>query len=321
MRFYDFVGDDDMANGGKFTWKTALLVVIVTLSFLGVVIGLTQLNISADDEGIRSRAMLPLYDNETLRVETVNGVINYATWDGDEVDIEAVVQARALTNAQARRYTEQVQVDIARTANGVAAVARFPDNMSHLNVVSVDFYVRVPEAWRGAIELRTNHGAVTANDLHGDAIVETHTGPISIQSHIGSLQASTSNGAINLNDVQTTLAVYTDNGSIDVNRAVLHGQGLVQTLNGSVRIRGGLDETAALRVDTSKGNVWLRLDPTDVAFDLAASNGWVRMHADVPASVQQSDKFVGRIGTGAAELLARSNNGSIDVYLADNAAL
>src|SRR5690606_16920656 len=84
-------------------------VALVAVGFIGSVIGLTQLTISADDPGVQWHASLPLLPGETLRVETVNGVITYETWDGSEVEIEATARARALTNGQARRYTEQVQ--------------------------------------------------------------------------------------------------------------------------------------------------------------------------------------------------------------------
>lgn len=300
-------------------WQLALLIVLVALGFVGFVIGLTQLSIAADDEGIRSQVLLTIEDGETLRVETTTGRIDYAAWDGDQVRIEALVRARALTNAQARRYVEQVQVDVGRTADGVTAIARPPDNLSLLNVVSVDFVVRVPEAWRGRVELRTTEGPITAVDLHGDAMVETTTGPITIRSHTGSLQVSSANGAIDVDDSETVLTASTANGTIVVNGGVLHGQGSARTQNGSVRIRAGLAEAAALQVHTTSGNVAVYLEAPDVAMDLATTYGRVRLHGDAAATVQQPDKFVGRVGRGASELVARSSNGSIDVYLLDDA--
>lgn len=304
-----------MAGDGKTTWSTAVLIGAVALAFIGGVIGLTQLNISADDPGVRSHVALPLHHGETLRVETVNGVITYESRDGDQVDIEAVVKARALTNGQARRYTGQVQVEVGRTADGVAAVARLPENLENLNVVTVNFHVREPEDWRGNVELRTANGPVTAVNLHGHAEVETATGPITIRSHTGSLRAVTGNGAIDVHDAETVLAAFTSNGSIDVRGAVLQGQGFARTLNGTVRIRGELDEAASLQVDTSQGSVSFVLEEPDVVLDLAATNGAVRLHADVAASVHERDKLVGRIGAGKARLSARALNGSIDLHV------
>lgn len=307
-----------MANDGKTTLTMVGTAVIVAVAFIGSIIGLTQLNISADDEGLRRHAALPLYDGETLRVQTVNGVITYTTWDGDEVDIEAVVRARALTNSQARRYTEQVDVDIARTADGVAAVTRLPENLANVNSVSVDFRVRVPETWRGRIELHTDNGSVTAGDLHGVADVTTGTGPITIQSHTGSLHVSTGNGAIDVRDAETVLDAYTANGSIRVRDARLLGDGHARTLNGTVIVRGRLEDAASLEVDTSRGSVTFRLTDPDVVVDLAATNGSVHAHADVAATVNEPDRLVGRIGSGKATITARSNNGSIELYASES---
>lgn len=310
-----------MAGDDKATWKTALYVALVAVGFIGGVIGLTQLTISADDPGVQWHASLPLLPGETLRVETVNGVITYETWDGSEVEIEATARARALTNGQARRYTEQVQVDLIRTEGGVEAVARLPQNLANLNTVTVNFRVRVPEDWRGRVELRTINGQVMAANLHGDAEVETATGPISIRSHSGSLKVITGNGAINVTDANTVLDAFTSNGTIDVSGAVLRGQGFARTLNGTVRIHASLDEEATLQVDTSQGSVSFVLTDPDVALDLAANNGTVRLHADVAASLRQPDKLVGSIGAGRAVLHARANNGSIDLYVTETTAL
>lgn len=310
-----------MVRGSKLSWQTAVIVVVIGISFLGFIIGLTQLRIAARDEGIRTQASLPIYDGETLRVETTTGRIECATWDGDQVAVEAVVRARALTDAQARRYAEQVKVDVARTAEGVAAAALLPESLRNWNVVSVDFYVWVPAAWQGNVELRTTEGPVTAVGLHGDAVVETTTGPITIRSHTGSLAIRTVNGAIDVDGAEAVLTAYTDNGSIDVRDSVLLGQGSARTLNGSVRIRAGLAEAAKFHVDTSAGNVTLFLDSADVALDLASGNGRVRLHGDAVAAVERPDQFVGRIGRGGSELRARSGNGSIDVYILDGATL
>lgn len=312
------MSNDGKTNDGNTTWTTLGFIVLVAAAFIGGVIGLTQLNISADDEGLRSHVSLPLHEGETLRVQTVNGVITYGSWDGDEVDVEAVVRARALTNGQARRYTEQVDVDVSRTADGVSAVARLPESLENVNVVTVDFHVRVPESWRGHVELRTANGAVTASDVHGVADVSTGTGPITIQSHTGALHVSTGNGAIDVRDAETVLAAYTANGSIRVRDAMLSGHGYARTLNGTVIIRGHLEEAASLEVDTSRGSVTFRLTDPDVVVDLAATNGAVRSHAEVAASINEPDKLVGRIGAGRAKLSARSHNGSIELFAGES---
>src|SRR5690606_35500888 len=147
-----------------------------------------------------------------------------------------------------------------------------------------NFRVRVPEDWRGRGELGTINGQVMATNLHGDAEVETATVPISIRSHSGSPNVIPGNGPINVTNANIVLDAFTSNGTIDVSGAVLRGQGVARTLNGTVRIRASLDEDATLQVDTSQGSVSFVLTDPDVALDLAANNGTVRLHADVAAS-------------------------------------
>src|SRR5690606_28826516 len=139
--------------------------------------------------------------------------------------------------------------------------------------------------WRGRGELRTLNCLVMAANLLGDAEVETATGPIFIRSHRGSLKFITGNGHINFTNANTEPVAFTANGTIDVSGAVLRSQGFARTLNGTVRIRASLDEEATLQVDTSQGSVSFVLTDPDVALDLAANNGTVRLHADVAASL------------------------------------
>lgn len=292
-------------------------VMIGALAIISGIIGLTSLNVTADDWGVRSDASLPLHEGETLRVHTTNGRITYETITGDQAHIEATVQARALTAGQSRRYVEQVAIDIARSADGVLAAARLPESLELVNGVSVDFHVRVPRTWRGHIELRTVNGAVTATDLHGGAEIVTRTGPITIRSHTGTLNVHTVNGAITVSDADTVLTAHTENGSIDVKDVTLTGNGYARTSNGSIRLRGYLQPSAALQVTTSNGNVSLGLLRPDVVLDLEAANGHVRLHTDVKASEKGPDKLIGRLGAGTARLLARASNGTIELFRID----
>lgn len=311
-----------MANEIRSARWATVLVLIGALAFIGSVIGLTSLSITADgaDAGSRSCASLRLHAGETLRVHTMNGRITYESWTGDEVDVESTLKVKALTPGLSQRYADRVEINMVRTDDGVSAIARVPDNLRILGGVSVDFHVRVPWTWTGRIELHTSNGSVTAVDLYGDADIETLAGPISVRSHGGSLRARTSNGAIILSDADTVLEAHTSNGSIHVNEAVLRGDGYARTSNGTIRIQAELEQRASFEVNASHGNVALVLDEPDVDLHLEATNGSVRSYTDVVASVNNPGKLVGRIGTGKARLSALSSNGSIELFRGEGAA-
>lgn len=301
-----------MAN--KSIWWAPVLIVFVSLAFIGSIIGVTSLRVDADDVGqtVNSQMSLSLQLGETLRVHTMNGSITYESWDGDEVDIESNLKVRAFTSNMARRFAEQVDIDVGRVAGGIVAEARIPDRLKVVGDVVVDFHVRVPRTWTGSIDLHAANGPVNALNLHGDATVTTSFGPITIRSHSGSLQARTSYGAITLFDADTTLQATTSNGSINVHQSLLRGDGYAKASSGAVRIQAALDREASFDVDTSHGNVTLTLAEPDVDLHLEASNGYVRLLTDVDASEMKPDKVVGRVGAGSARLSARSTNGSIE---------
>src|SRR5690606_18737899 len=207
-------------------------------------------------------------------------------------------------------YARRIQVEMTRESEGIRAVVSAPPGSIGWNA-GVAFVVRVPEGWAGQVRLETSNGAITAEDLNGDAALRTSNGVISVQDQKGVLSARTSNGRLELRRIDAVLQAETSNGSIRIEDGVLRGSGRVQTSNGSINLHGELFPEAAYNVHTSNGSITLTLVDPDVALELRTSNSSIHLNTEVVASVADGRRLVGRIGSGAARLVATTSNGRI----------
>jgi hypothetical protein len=107
---------------------------------------------------------------------------------------------------------------------------------------------------QGPVDVHTDSGDVTANDL---------AGPTKIQAENGSLKLLRLKGPVN---------ALTTSGDVLVREATLSGSSMLQTHNGSVRFTGSLDSQGSYDMQTFSGDVDLTL-PDNTAFALTAQTG------------------------------------------------
>src|SRR5690606_36390868 len=254
-----------------------------------------------------------LAPGQAIAVENINGPIEYEAWDGREVVVRAVKEARGPV-AFARWVAERIPISIEQTDDGVrAGYGRlFYWGFGWANL-RLSFRVLVPRDWEGDISLYTSNGRITARDLRGDARLRTSNGSVVVERQAGSLAVKTSNGRIELRDVDGVVTAETSNGAIVVDGARLARAGRLRTSNGPVELRARLDEGASYEVRTSNGAVRLALIEPDVSLNLTTSNGQIALETEVSVAEVGRNRLVGRIGQGAAQLSARTSNGDITV--------
>jgi len=201
--------------------KTLRLVVLVmglaalAVGVAGVASG-TRSGSRVLEETERAFVLAP---GQAIAVENINGPIEYEAWDGREVVVRAVKEARGPV-AFARWVAERIPISIEQTDDGVrAGYGRlFYWGFGWANL-RLSFRVLVPRDWEGDISLYTSNGRITARDLRGDARLRTSNGSVVVERQAGSLAVKTSNGRIELRDVDGVVTAETSNGAIVVDGA------------------------------------------------------------------------------------------------------
>jgi len=164
-----------------------------------------------------------------------NGGVQVETWDGDEVQLCAVVRAEASTQAAADRLANAVRIETSGTVSPQAP------RLGRHEGLSVSFRLRVPR--QTDLDLAAHNGGVAIDGVHGR------------------LRAETTNGGLMLEDVGGDVRVRTVNGGLHI---VLSGDrwegaGLdAETTNGGVHL--SLPDRYAASLETSTVNGGFNLD-------------------------------------------------------------
>jgi DUF4097 and DUF4098 domain-containing protein YvlB len=150
---------------------------------------------------------------------------------------------------------------------------------------SVDYDVRAPRTAQVNVEvdsgsisvdgvqgvtIDTTNGSIDIEEVNGPIEVSTVNGDITVRNVKGQMAMQTSNGSIRGNNLNGPLKAITQHGDVVIQQAMLSGQSLLQTNQGSVRFAGTIDPKGNYTMETQSGNVDLTL-PTHVAFQLHAS--------------------------------------------------
>jgi len=120
------------------------------------------------------------------------------------------------------------------------------------------------------VTIDTISGSLAIEDVNGPIGVSTENGDITVRNIKGQMTMETRNGSIRGNNVNGQLKAVTQNGDIIVKQAMLNGQSVLKTQQGSVRFTGTIDPRGTYAMETHSGDVDLTL-PAHVAFQLHAS--------------------------------------------------
>ena len=129
------------------------------------------------------------------------------------------------------------------------------------------------------------------------------------------LRIVTANGAVNLDSMAGAAVVVAANGAVST---VAHSGSIsVEAANGAIDCDvAALDTVEAAALHSSNGRVTLYL-PADasIAFDITTSNGSASVtgFTSVNYSINEAKHKVGTIGTGAAAVSLRSENGNVTI--------
>lgn len=254
-----------------------------------------------------------LREGASVSVETYNGRIEVAPWDGDTVEIAG--QKRAGTQED----LDSIEIRIEETSAGLEIAAIRPERRrmgwGRWGGSGASFNVRVPEGIHVAT-VRTSNGAVDVRGAVGDIAIRTSNGGIQLSDHSGDADLHTSNGRIEARRIRGALTAHTSNGGIQAEVAGVSADYPVEleSSNGSIRLSTPEFDAGRLRAHTSNSSITLELPASvDARVEARTSNGRVESDFEVsgPDARREKNRLEGVTGEGGGLIDAKSSNGSI----------
>jgi DUF4097 and DUF4098 domain-containing protein YvlB len=273
------------------------------LAFL--VVGVASVACSIDVRGNEAstreekRFTVSATDPVDLKIETFDGAIAIRSWDKNEVLVE--IERRGPDQAAA----EALVVNQMQEGNRISIEAPSPRNERNVITVgswqsqSVNFTVTAPR--RVMLQARTGDGSVEARDLQG------------------TIDVNSGDGRIVASNLEGDVKVHTGDGTINIDRAA--GRVDADSGDGSIEIDGRLDVLTVrtgdgpVRVNAANGST-MKSDWQIAAVDASTGDGSVRVEG-ISKGTRDGDedrsRVVGQLGSGGANLMLRSGDGSVDV--------
>jgi len=178
--------------------------------------------------------------------------------------------------------------------------------------LEVRMEVEVPT--RTNLDIRTGGGDVKVSHLEGETNLETMGGDVKVAGLKGSLTARTSGGDMELRDLTGDISIKTSGGDITLEN--VHGRVEAHTSGGDVTASLARGNAKGGEIETSGGDIELRLDPA-INLDLDASTLSGEVSSNLPhLSVKgevSSSRLHGTLGSGGETLRVHTNGGSVRI--------
>jgi len=174
--------------------------------------------------------------------------------------------------------------------------------------------IEVDVPTRTNLEIRTGGGDVKVNHLEGETNLETSGGDVKATELKCNLNARTSGGDMELRDLTGDISVKTSGGDITLEN--VHGRVEAHTSGGDVTASLARGNAKGGEIETSGGDIELRLDPAiNLSLDASTSSGEVTSnlpHLSVTGEISSS-RLHGTLGSGGETLRVHTNGGSVRI--------
>lgn len=209
-----------------------------------------------------------------LRIDAnPNGGIVVRAWDRNEVKVEARVQARGTSEADARALAGEVSV----AAAGRSVTTSGPRTSGRRNW-SVSYQVWAPA--RSDLDLSSTNGGLSVEGITGNVKAETTNGGIDLAGALGTVNAETTNGGITIrlaaNGPAGPVSAEATNGGIAL--VIPEGRGATleaETVNGGISVDFPVQVQGRFgrRLQTTLGNggPLIRLETTNGGISIRRS--------------------------------------------------
>jgi DUF4097 and DUF4098 domain-containing protein YvlB len=216
-----------------------------------------------------------------IELDNINGDVHIASWDRNEVKVDAVKYANS------KERLDEAKIEIEVRDNSVAIRTKYPDHNqtfnlgSHNNPAGVEYTLTVPRAAR-LDEIKLIDGELDINGVSGE------------------VHASCINGRLEAHNLAGRSDLSTINGRLEAHFDQLPAHVELNSVNGSLALTIPSDSKAEIEASTVSGNI---------------SNDFglhVNRHQYVGRDLR------GRLGGGGTQIKLDSVNGKIEIHHAQD---
>jgi len=253
------------------------------------------------------RYSYPMKPGATFSLENMNGSVDIAGWDREEVEITGVQYART------ESLRDAIRIDITRSDRmasvrtvapydnhggaGARYVVRVPRKVTLDRVISSNGKVHISDI-DGPVRMKTTNGSMQISNVLGSVDAQSSNGSIEAAQVGGAAHLHTTNSHINAEAVKGTVEATSTNGSISLTMSEgVGGEVRASSTNSSITVKLPATAAAHLRASTSNSNI-------TSAFDVGSGGREERRHLD---------GAINNAGSGSPLVDLTTTNGSIRI--------
>jgi DUF4097 and DUF4098 domain-containing protein YvlB len=280
----------------------------------------------------------------TLDVSTIRGKINVVSGETDRIQIGGAVTIRIGIDVPENplEIAQKIAANPPIERAGDTVRLRPPADARDRKAVTVNYDVRVPPNTKilsvsdsgettiaglsGAVDVRTQSGAIAVQRIGGTATISTGSGAVLVEATRGALTVTTSSSAVTGRALGGNLHVRTMSGAVN---AGFEGTGDVDIETGSsaIQLRGVRGAvTAASRsgritlegkpdrqwaVSTGSGSIDVAVASPPVMLDAASGSGSVQVSGATVNGTVSKRVVNGAVGSGGPPVRISTRSGSI----------
>jgi len=227
---------------------------------------------------------------DKVSIETINGSISVAGYDGNEIIIDALLKVRGEDQDICDDLLQKIKIEVNKEGKTLQIEPEFEKKKKGYNR-SVSFTVKVPIRMEANAE--TINGAVNVSDISGGGF-ETINGGIGCFNINGDTEAETINGGIELYEISGNVEASTINGSVSLECKKMTPSDIeLSTINGKISVE--------------------LLHEPDAELDISAMNGSIKVDGLPNIEMKRKSRsFSSTLGSGKGNYELSTINGSVE---------
>ena len=193
-------------------------------------------------------------NNGRLSIDTYKGSIDITTWDGDTVEIDAIIEEDG-SRANLVKFTEVRINKTGRTVRIETDYSAAKKEMKRIKLKNyslplVHYTIRMPQTTELSID--DYKSEIDIEGVYADVNLETYKGMVDIRDVEGELNVETYKGDVEIRNLSGGLYADTYKGTFDVEFTEFLGDSSFDTYRGDIHVT--LPEDAGFDLDADLGN-------------------------------------------------------------------
>ncbi|MBN1271879.1 MAG: DUF4097 family beta strand repeat protein [Candidatus Aminicenantes bacterium] len=265
-----------------------------------------------------------------VSIKNVSGKIEIATWNKDEVKIDAVKISRASSMKEAEENAALVKINVTNESDLVRIETEYPRRTFKRFNVSVEYILTIPNEASirvanvsGSVNVKgiggTTDISVTSGNLICDGAkrvdLETISGNMDVSNIEGDAFLKATSGRIEAVKITGSVEAEVVSGGIELRGVSKADRVKAKAISGTLVYEGDINPNGIYELKVHSGTIKMIL-PSNAAFDLDASTFSGSIDTDFDVSVTGAIKkkeLRGKVNGGGAEVELEAFSGTIRI--------